>query len=471
MTRQASRPPTAPRPPIAPGRLPVLGHLVQLLARPLDFLHRSHPLGDVVEVRLGQSRAYLVNDAGLVNRVLVTDAKKFDKGAFWDKLKPLIGDGVATAKGADHVRQRRMIQPAFHGQRMAGYARTMSDYLERLAESWRPGEVLSVPDMAQQMTIEISASTLFSSQLGAAAADAIRRDFPVVEAGVVKRMMLPAALEKLPTRGNRRYDAAVRNLLESIADTVAAYRADGTDHGDVLSLLVLGRDEDTGAAMTDQQVHDDVIQLALSASATTAQTLCWAFYELGQHPEIADRIVAEVREVAGDRPPEYDELTRLDYTGRFVSEVLRLYASWLLMRRTLGPTALGQYELPAGAQVLISPYAMHRDPSIYSDPLRLDPDRWLPERAGAIPRHSFIPFGAGSHQCLGTRFGWTELVVALATLLPRWELQPIPGHRVREKVGVAVQPKSLPMRVVPRTPAPRANAHSQHAHRPPVIAE
>src|SRR5262249_15367303 len=198
----------APRPATAPGRLPVLGHLVQLLARPLDFLQRSHPLGDVVEVRLGPSRAYLVNDAELVNRVLVTDAKNFDKGAFWDRLKPLIGDGVATAEGADHVRQRRMIQRAFHGRRMAGYTRTMSDCLGRLAESWRPGEVLSVPDMAQQMTIEISARTLFSSQLGKAAADAIRRDFPVVEASVVKRMMLPAALEKLPTPGNRRYGGA-----------------------------------------------------------------------------------------------------------------------------------------------------------------------------------------------------------------------------------------------------------------------
>jgi cytochrome P450 len=171
--------------------------------------------------------------------------------------------------------------------------------------------------------------------------------------------------------------------------------------------------------------------------------------------------VAEVREVAGDRPPEYDELTRLDYTGRFVSEVLRLYASWLLMRRTLGPTALGQYELPAGAQVLISPYAMHRDPSVFPDPLRLDPDRWLPERAAAIPRHAFIPFGAGSHQCLGSRFGWTELMVALGTLLPRWELRPIPGHRVRQKVGVAVQPRSLPMTVAPRT----------RAHRAPAVAE
>jgi cytochrome P450 len=460
----------APRPPTAPGRLPVLGHLVQLRARPLDFLQRLRPLGDVVEVRLGPSRAYLVNDTGLVHRVLATDAKKFDKGAFWDKLRPLIGNGVATTKGADHVRQRRMIQPVFHGQRMAGYARTMTAYLEGLAESWRPGQVLSVPDMAQQMTIEIAARTLFSGRLGAAAADAIRRYFPVVEAGVIRRMLVPVALERLPTPGNRRYDEAVRRLLESIVDTVAAYRADGTDQGDLLSLLVLGGspeapaaqgDRDTGAAMTDQQIHDEVITLALSASATTAQSLCWAFHQLGQHPDIADRIVAEVREVAGDRPPDYDELTRLDYTGRVVSELLRLYPSWVLMRRTLGPTTLGRYELPAGAQVLISPIAMHRDPSIYPDPLRLDPDRWLSEHAGQIPRHAFIPFGAGSHQCIGSRFAWTELMVALGTLLPRWELRPIPGHRIREKVGVAVQPSSLPMRLVPRT----------HAHRPPALTE
>jgi len=150
--------------------------------------------------------------------------------------------------------------------------------------------------------------------------------------------------------------------------------APSTDQGDLLSLLVLGRDQDTGAAMTDQQIHDEVITLALSASATTAQSLRWAFHQLGQHPDIADRIVAEVREVVGDRPPDYDELTRLDYTGRVVSELLRLYPSWVLMRRTLGPTTLGRYELPAGAQVLISPIAMHRDPSIYPDPLRLDPD-------------------------------------------------------------------------------------------------
>lgn len=437
--------------PTAPDRLPLLGHAVALRRRPLDFLQDARRLGGLVKVYLGPRPAYLVNDPDLVRHVLVTEARKFDKGAFFDKVRAIVGNGLVSSNGAFHLRQRRLMQPAFHRQQIARYAQIMSDFLTERAASWRPGEVLSVHDEMHEIALTLIGKTLFSSDLGEEAVAEVKRSIPIIRDGVTRRTLSPVELlEKLPTPANRRFERAVVRIRRVIDEVVDAYRKDGTDRHDLLSMMLRARDADTGQAMTDEQVSDEVVTIMLAGSETTANTMAWTFYRLGRHPEIADRVAAEAADVLGGRRVTFDDLARLEYAGRVLNEVVRLYPLWLVMRRSVGPVVLGPTTVPPDTELILSPLAMHRDPKLFPDPMEFDPDRWTPERAAAIPKHAFIPFGSGNRQCIGDGFGWTEALIALVTVASRWRLEPVPGRPVTEAVAATVYPSQLPMIAVPR---------------------
>ncbi|MEH1128142.1 cytochrome P450 [Micromonospora sp. CPCC 206061] len=437
--------------PTAPDRLPLLGHALALRRRPLDFLQSVRRLGDVVRVYLGPRPAYVVNDPELVRHVLVTEARRFDKGAFFDKVRAIVGNGLVSSNGAFHLRQRRLMQPAFHRGQIAGYADIMSDYITKWSASWRPGQVLSVHDEMHEIALTLIGKTLFSSDLGEEAVAEVKRSIPIIRDGVTRRTLSPVELlEKLPTPANRRFEQAIVRTRRVIDQVIEAYRADDTDHHDLLTMLLRARDRDTGETMTAEQVSDEVVTIMLAGSETTANTMAWAFYRLGQHTDIADRVAAEAADVLGGRRVRYDDLERLEYTGRVLSEVVRLYPLWLVMRRSVTDVRIGDVPLPRDTQVILSPLAMHRDPELFADPLSFDPDRWLPERAAAIPKHAFIPFGSGNRQCIGDGFGWTEAMIALTTIAARWRLTPVPGRPVSEAVAATVYPSQLPMTVEAR---------------------
>lgn len=454
--------------PTAPHRLPLLGHVWQLHRRPLSFLQDQRTLGPVVRIYLGPRATYIVNDPALVRRVLVTDARRYDKGAFFDKVRAIVGNGLVSSNGEFHLRQRRLMQPAFHHRQIARYATIMSDFLVERAESWRPGQVLAVHEEMHEIALTLVGRTLFSSDLGAEAVEEVRRSIPIVRDGVTRRTLSPVeALEKLPTPANRRFLAAIDRIRRVIDEVIREYRRTGAGRDDLLSMLIEARDRETGEAMTDAQISDEVVTIMLAGSETTANTMAWAFYQLGQHPEIADRIAAEADRVLGGRPVGYADLPALELTGRSLSEVVRLYPLWLVMRRAMSDAVVGPITIPAGAQLILSPLAMHRDPVLFPDPMRFDPDRWLPERAADIPPHAFIPFGSGNRQCIGDGFGWTEAMIALATIVRRWRLTPVPGVPVDEAVAATVYPSTLSMIAEPRQrPEPRRGAGPPPAHRP-----
>jgi cytochrome P450 len=249
---------------------------------------------------------------------------------------------------------------------------------------------------------------------------------------------------------NRRFDRAVERLRAIVLDVIAAWRADGEDHGDLLSMLMLATDEDTGAGMTDQQVYDEVITLLTAGSETSAVALTWFFHEIARHPEIERRIEEELDAVLAGRTATFDDVAKLEYTRRVVTEVLRMYPIWILMRRALVDVELGGVRLPAGTEVMLSPYSLHFDPEFHDQPDLFDPDRWLPERAARVPKGAFIPFGSGSRQCVGKAFAETEITVVAATIMSRWKLVPVPGKPVRTKVTSAAYPSRMPMTAVPR---------------------
>jgi cytochrome P450 len=440
---------TTPSPSFSPpGRFPLLGHVPSLVRHPLKFVQAVHSCGRVVKIYIGVKPAYFVNDPELIRHVLVSRAQEFDKGPLFANARVMVGNGVATSEGELHRRQRRLMQPAFHRSRIALYARIMGELATARMETWRAGQIVAMNDEMADLALAIAARTLFSASAGAEVNREVRRWLPIMMKGVFLRAILPFSfLGRLPTPGNREFNESLIRLKQLISGIVATRRREGDAHDDLLSMLLAARDQESGEAMTDQQVQDEILTLMIGGIESTAAALSWAFHELGRHPEIEERIRAEVDAVPIGQALSAEEVPKLDYTSRFVKEILRLYGPWLLTRRALSTLELGGVTIPAGSTVLYSPYAVHHDPRLYPDPTRLEPDRWLADR---VQKTAFIPFGAGAHQCIGESFTLLEMITIVATITGRWRLRPVASRRAHEVVTGAIHPSELPMEVRPR---------------------
>ncbi|GAA4019940.1 cytochrome P450 [Allokutzneria multivorans] len=394
---------------------PLLGHLPAMARGPFAFLASLSRRGDLVRVDVGTLPVYALTSPELIHRVLVTDARDYTKGRLFDRVRPLLGSGLVTADRETHQRQRRLVQPAFHRARMPGYAEVVRRRAHALVESWQAGQTVAVDKAMHELTLGAITETMFSAEPTEAAIAEIHRSLPVISRNTAIRALAPKALDRVPIRAHRDFDTASRRLRAVLEEIISHYHARGIDRGDLLSLLL-------STPMSDAQVRDELITILLAGTETSAAALSWAFHHLGQHPEIAARVREE--------PP---------CAERVLDEVLRLHSVPLVMRRALVPVQLAGRELPAGTELVISPYALHRDPRWYPEPQRFDPDR-APPPAGA-----FLPFGEGARKCIGDTFARTEMTIVLTTVLRRWRLDPVPGHRVREVFAGVPHPRSLPM--------------------------
>lgn len=437
--------------PRAPGGLPLLGHVLSLWRRPLEFVKSLRQTGELVRVDFGTLPIVFVNTLELAYQVMVTQARAVEKGRLFDRVKDLFGEGLATANAEVHRRHRRLMQPAFHHRRLADYAEVMSRHALALAESWEPGQQVAMEQVMGEFAINTLAATMFASDIGRPAVEAVRRNVPVILETMLLRAIQPTILDRLPISSNRRFDAAAAELRRVIDDVIAATRRQGgTDEPDLLSTLLAARDADTGTSLTDSEVRDELVTILFAGTDTVASTLAWTFYELSRNPEAEKKLREEIDTVVGTRPVTYEDVAKLEYTRHVLDEVIRLHGVTLLMRRAVAPLELAGTTIPPGTEIAFSLYALHRDPDIYPDPQRFDPDRWLTEEAKSLPRWAFVPFGAGNRRCIGDAFGWTESTITLATVLARWRLVPAPGCAPREAASSMPHPDHLPMVVQPR---------------------
>ncbi|MFD6272525.1 cytochrome P450 [Nocardia asteroides] len=440
--------------PIAPGARPVLGHLLPFLKQPFAFLAQLPEHGDAVRIRLGPKSAVVICDPGLTRKVLVDD-RTFDKGGlFLEREREWLGDSVATCPHSEHRRKRRLAQPAFHTQRVAGYADTMTTHIRSVVDGWQSGQVLDVCAEMFTITSRVFGATMFSSTLPAAVLNEVISDLTATFDGTFRRTLLPEPISRLPIPGTRRYDQANRRLRRTMNGIIADRRASGIDNGDLLSALLTAHDRENGRAATaDGEVSDAVVTFFVAGTETTSSALAWVLYLLARHPDIEARLHAELdRELSG-RPPGYGDVERLELASRIVTETLRLYPpAWFFTRVVTARAQLGPYELPAGCTVALSPYLIHRRADLYDEPDRFDPDRWLPERRMSSPT-AHLPFGGGARKCIGEAFGMTETVLALAVIASRWRLQAIPGRRIHPPLSVSLVPGGLRLRLVDRRAA------------------
>ncbi|GAA0667174.1 cytochrome P450 [Kitasatospora atroaurantiaca] len=440
--------------PRAPGGLPFLGHVWPMSRGPLAFVKSLRATGDLVRVDLGTLPVVFVASPELAHAVMVTHGSSFEKGRLFDRVRGFVGDGLATAPSKLHRRHRRLMQPSFHRTRIAGYCDIISDRARDLAASWEPGGTLAMEEEMARFSIGTLAATMFAAEIGTPVVDVVRRDTPTILKYILLRAVSPQFLDRLPLPSNRKFDAAAANLRQVIDDEIAATRRrDHADSPDLLSTLLAARDADTGETLTDVEVRDELVTILFAGTETVGSTMAWAFHEIARHPEVEKQLLAEIDEVVGTRPVGFEDVPRLTYTRRVLDEVLRLHGVTLLMRRTTAPVDLGGVTIPEGTEVAFSPYALLRDPVLYPEPGRFDPDRWLPERAADLPRAGFLPFGAGSRQCIGDAFARAEMTITLATVLARWQLRPVPGHTPREAIAAMPHPDRVPMTVHPRETA------------------
>jgi cytochrome P450 len=395
--------------------------LLRTLERdPLGLLAEIRSFGTIAYARIGPQPVFLVSEPDVIERVLVS-RDVFNKGRALERSKQLLGEGLLTSEGDFHLRQRRLVQPAFHRPRIHGYARAMVEHAERWSSRQIAGARVDLSREMNRLTLAIVARTLFDADIESEADEIGASLTSILEQFKLAVLPWSAILDRLPLPRRFRFERARKALDRVVYRLIEEHRASGADRGDLLSMLLSA--QDGGAGMTDVQVRDEAMTLMLAGHETTANALTWTWKLLSQHPGCAERLADEARQVCGDVPPTPDAVQALSYTRRVLAEGMRLYPpAWLLGRRAMSSWPLGEFTVPPGAIVLMSQWLMHRDARFFPEPLRFDPDRWQPEREAIRPKYSYFPFGGGNRMCIGDSFAWTEGVLVLATIARRWRV-------------------------------------------------
>ena len=421
--------------------------------------------GDIVRFRIGPRTVHLVSHPNLAHQVLVREKETFLKiQEGTDKkigLGLVLGEGLLTNR--DHnswFARRRILQPVFHRRRVMLMADEMvaagQKMLSRWEEIYAPEDVLDVHEEMMRVTLDVINQTMFGADVSQEAsrvgtAMTILTRYAFAQAGNPF-----AAPPWIPTRRNRKFHEALETIdsvvLSLIRARQGARESGEPPRGDLLDMLLDAEDAETGERMTDQEVLDEVKTIFAAGHETTANALTWAWLLLSEHPEVGEKLEAELDAVLGGRPPTSADLPSLHYTRQVFEETLRLYPPVpALVRRVVRPTTLDGYEIPASSRALISIYSIHRHPDLWLGPTRFDPERFSPERKASHHDLAYIPFGAGQHKCIGNNLALIEGTLLLAMIAQRYEFGLVPGCPVEREVAVTMRPrKGLYVKLRPR---------------------
>ncbi|MER5636843.1 cytochrome P450 [Kitasatospora sp. NPDC002227] len=446
-----------------PPGLPLIGSMVDLARQPLQaMLAAQRDYGDVVRFAFGppglRGEIYAVFSPEGAHQVLAGQAANFRKeSTLYEEVRSTVGNGLLTAQDADYQRQRRLIQPLFTRRRVDGYAGAVAVEAAALVERWSavPGGVVEAVAEMSRFALRTVSRILFGADVEAAV-DVVRGAFPVLGEYLLARSFSPLhAPRSWPTPANRRALAAQRELYRVCDGIIARRRAAGPGKaegaGDLLGLLADARTED-GERLDATELRDQVLIFLLAGHETTATSLTFALHLLGRHPEVQRRARAEVGEVLGGRAPGVADVEQLSYLTMVLKESMRLYpAAGIFGRRAVEACEIGGHEIPAGADVMVSPWVTHRHPGHWPEPERFDPERFTPEREAARHRYAWYPFGGGPRACIGQYFSMLESVLALAALLQAFEFEAV-DREVPIGQGLTLQAEGpVRVRLTPRS--------------------
>lgn len=426
----------------------------------MGFFRAGYAYGDVWSFWVprslsGRMLVHVVLRPEHAEQVLKTNAANYKKSAAYRRLGHIVGEGLLTSEGEFWRRQRRLSQPAYHRRRLGMLAEAIVETTRRMMEErWRPaadrGEAVDVAEEMRRLALAIVGRVMLSVDLSKEASEVgwAVNEFLAYADRHIRRLYSPPP--SIPTPANLRFRRASRIMDELVYGIIRERRASGEDRGDLISMLLLARDEDTGESMSDQQVRDEVMTTLIAGHETTAAALAWSSWLLATRPDTGKELRREVREVLGNKPAGLEHVGRdgaLRYTRRVFEETLRLYPpAWMIARIAEQEDEIGGYRIPRGSRVAVSPYLIHRNPEVWPEPARFDPDRFSPEQHESRHRFAHIPFGGGPRGCIGVNLARMEGPLVLATLAQGCELIPAPGARVRTTLGVTLRPApSVPM--------------------------
>ncbi len=485
--------------PLISGAEPIFGHARAFKDDRLPLVERAaRELPGAGRMRIFGTDVFHTSSPAILHEIFVEKARHFEKSiALRILLGPLAGDGLFTSEGELWKRQRKLMAPLFQPSAIGNYVRVVTDVVARAADQWRPGDVIDIGREMTRITMAIVGKALFDANafdeadaLGDALTVALAwtnehlgswrlalqlrvRAAVDLAGGRVPRPLEPARARlletlkspvMLPGAHGSRLRSAIARLDESVGRMIAERRASSAPKDDLLTRLLLARDED-GSSMNDRQVRDEAVTLFVAGHETTSTALTWALYELARDPAIAAPLAAEADALGRD--PSFRDPGKLSYAVKVFKESMRMYPPvYLLSRRTIADVTVGDYELPKGSLVFVSPYSVHRRPEVYPRPERFDPERFTPQEEAARARSAYLPFGAGPRVCIGNHFALMEGPIILAALARRLSFELADGPPIQPAPFATLRPE----RPILATVRPRADAHRVNGVNAPASA-
>lgn len=426
-----------------------LRELLKFRESPLALLQTLARRGvDVLQIAAGKRQIYFANHPSLIRDVLVTHDWNFIKGRGLRASKPLFGSGLLTSEGELHRRQRRLAQPAFHSARLVEYARVMVEFGVATSQKWNNDQELAIDREMMRLTLQIVGRTLFTADVlheakdvGDAVTGALHQFRQLNSPFIQTTQFLRRWANLRASRSRRRFEGLLGRII-------ADHREHPDRYNDMLSLLMVSDNETGTGYMSDELLLDEALTIFLAGHETTANALTWTWYLLAQHPEVEKKLHDEIERVLQGRQPAPEDALKLCYTGQIFREALRLYPpAWIIGREAVTGYRLGSIEVPAGSTLMMSPYAMHRDPRFWNNPESFAPERWEDNLSGDRPKFAFFPFGAGTRVCIGEHFATLEGVLLIAVIAQQWRLHLIPDQKIAMQPQITLRPRgSIHMR-------------------------
>ncbi len=433
--------------PPGPDGLPIVGNYLAFARDPFEFMtETAREYGDIAAWEELDGPIYQLNHPDYIEQVLVQNNQNYIKGQNFQKtLGPITGNGILNSEGAVWRRNRHLIQPAFHPDRIQEYATMMTDSTEAMLEGWDDGETRLVHEDMMTVTLKIVARALFGVDIEDhvhAIGSALEEFMEASES--LSNYILP---EQIPTPSRRRIRQARERLDAVVYDLIEERRANPGEQN-VLAMLFEAEDEN-GNALSTRQIRDEVVTLLLAGHETTALSLTFTMYALARHPEVESKLVAELDEELNGQTPTMADIPNLTYTEQVVKESMRLYPPVPgIIREPVKPDIIDGYEIPPGATVRMHQWVVHRDPRWYDDPLAFEPERWTDDFEADLPKLAYFPFAAGPRRCIGDRFAMLEAKLILATVYQQFHLELTPGTELDLMATVTARPKNeIPMTV------------------------
>ena len=425
--------------------LPLAGSLPQLIKDPFGFLKQArNTYGDLYNLNLGISKILVLNSPRQMQQIFVDNVQNYRKGgAMWDAIRAMLGNGLVVSEGSFWLRQRRMMQPQFHRQRIAALSELMVNAISEALDTWdSSAETFNLTPALNQLTMKVVTRTLFGTGLDKEEMDKVSNSLAYAVDYIIKAMAFNSLPSWVPVPGRKQYQKAIRQIDETVYKIIASSRLNRGADNHLLGMLLDMVDDETGEGMTDEQLRDEVTTLFLAGYETTSVALSWAFDFLAHHPDMMEKLQAEVESVLDDRLPTMADLHQMPYSRMILQETLRIRPpAWQVMRTAVEDDEIDGYPIKAGTNIVALMYMCHFHPDEWTDPETFDPERFSPERSESRHKLAWMPFGAGQRMCIGKDFAMMEGQLALAMVAQHYKITKTSDQPREQQLAASLRPK------------------------------